>query len=182
MNHDIPLPVNSSVMNDWCSPFKTLSRRVSKFSKCMPPFLAQVVVVLGSGIKKPVKYICKANKAKAIENYACMTTKYLERFNRRESFFLDSLQIISKNVTDDQILPHFCCAVNTLLHDIYALERPRCKDSSINTNNFIGDMVSLAVSDVLDLMCGSFRSHKACQEKAPQALKFWQTKELIPLI
>lgn len=112
----------------------------------------------------------------AIENYACMTTKYLERFNRRESFFLDSLQIISKNVTDDQILPHFCCAVNTLLHDIYALERPRCKDSSINTNNFIGDMVSLAVSDVLDLMCGSFRSHKACQEKAPQALKFLADK------
>lgn len=45
-----------------CSPFKTLSRRVGKLGKCLPPFLATVVGVLGSGIKKPVKYICKANK------------------------------------------------------------------------------------------------------------------------
>lgn len=101
-----------------------------------------------------------------------MTPEYLARFNKREAFFLNSLALIHKKVTDNEILPHFCCSVSTLLHEIYQLKPPKCKDSSLNTSKYIGDMVSLAVSDVVDLMCGTLRSYSSCQEKAPKALKF----------
>ncbi|XP_074593528.1 uncharacterized protein LOC141849205 isoform X2 [Brevipalpus obovatus] len=171
MNLDMPLPRNVSSLEPWCSPFKTLSRRVSKLGKCLPPFLAQVVSVLGSGIKKPVKYICKTNQ-QSNASYACMTPEYLVKFNKKMAFFMGSLHTIHKNVSDNDILPHFCCTVSRLLYDIYHLPSPKCKDPTINASKYVGDMVSLAVSDVVDLMCGSYRSFKTCQEKASSALKF----------
>lgn len=101
-----------------------------------------------------------------------MTPEFLARFNKREAFFLNSLSLIHKKISDNDILPHFCCSVTTLLHDIYHLKPAKCKDPSLNVSKYIGDMVSLAVSDVVDLMCGTYRSYTVCQEKAPKILKY----------
>lgn len=64
----------------------------------------------------------------------------------------------------------FCCSFAVNLADVRKLQVPVCKNRSIDLRDFIHDQVSSVVSDILDLMCGSYKSVKNCETKAPKAM------------
>lgn len=64
----------------------------------------------------------------------------------------------------------FCCSFAVNLQGVRQLQVPVCKNGSIDLRDFIHNQVSSVVSDILDLMCGSFKTIQACEEKVPQSM------------
>lgn len=75
------------------------------------------------------------------------------------------------NSTTEGIVPTFCCAFEVNLRDLGAMKSPNCKGGSIDLRVFMTSQVSSVVGDILDLMCGPFKSVQQCENKAAKIMK-----------
>jgi hypothetical protein len=79
------------------------------------------------------------------------------------------------NVTDiDEVIPSICCGIYTLIGKVKSEMTKTCTRRRLglpDTPDFIVNLIEVSLGDMMDLMCGKFKTIKDCETHASTSMK-----------
>ncbi|KAI1299256.1 hypothetical protein HDE_03818 [Halotydeus destructor] len=165
------LPVTVGQVNsDYCNDLKDQMVKLSGARKCFKGFRKTVFDLVIRGVKNFIKGNCKTREARA------RVARHMQCFANGTTPNQD-LEVVLNTATGvfdhigaqngDQLIPALCCGTTALTKQFEVLTKGACdrQQVTLRETHFYEALVDICLGDLLDLICGPFKSQAHCAAK-----------------
>lgn len=156
-------------------------KTIGEYRPCLRAFPKQLFSMVLSNAKKNVKAVCGTtnNRNELINNMRCFTNETYPKFVQLGHDITSLVNYLS-NITDiDNMIPGLCCGYQLIVLNARKTLERLCSQQGVGSSGpdyFLG-LVQAAMSDAIDMMCGSYSNMETCEKKKPllvQEIKTFQ--------
>lgn len=198
MIHPSDVSVINSNVNKWM-------RCLAEYKPCLKAFERQIFSLIMNNSKKNTKAICSTKdkkegelqlcrravtglkgispppplliSAEYVKNISCFTKQTLAELRKVTFKITSAIEYVSGLDDLDEMIPGLCCGIHEVLKMGSDVVDKMCSNQTgQQTTQYFMGMLSSALSDSLDLVCGSYDSISTCQRKKPQVLESLRVK------
>jgi len=163
----------------YCDPFLSKSdggwvKIMSRYRRCKRSFQRTVYGILLKNFKEHGQRLCdrEEDRALATKHYKCLGPEAYKAFINVSNH----ITILVEHVTDrpniNEMIPALCCGAHISLDMIEKEIDKTCnRKTGLQTGKFIKEVVSYAITEILDFLCGQYNRRHVCFEKVPKIVQ-----------
>ena len=148
---------------------------IADYKPCLRAFPKQLFSIVLSNAKKNTKAVCTtANQRNELVNsLKCFTKDTYPELVQLGHHVTSLVEYLANMTNIDRMIPGMCCGYYILLADAKVKIDQLCSQQGVGQSGseyFLG-MIKSAVSDAVDMMCGSFSTIEQCTKKMPDLIQ-----------
>lgn len=150
---------------------KSHLKSMGDYRPCLRSFPKQLFSMVLSNAKKNVKSICATSNQRNefLNNMKCFTDETFPEFVQLGHDITSLVEYLSNMTNIDDMIPGLCCGYQMIMSNSRQVLEKLCNQQGVGEsgpNYFLG-LVQAAMSDAIDMMCGSYTTSEVCQKKKP---------------
>lgn len=167
------MPKNVSQMNGFCTTLTKSLRCIQNYAReCLSSFPRQVLLTVTRNGRKQYSQLCEndATKQEFIEKLACLEAENLEQLHQCMDGSIARFEYVANQVESDNRISAICCSYQIFRRDIQDTMEKTCSGPKVNqTAQYLHEIISTTTGELIELVCGSYKSFEDCKAKPKMA-------------
>lgn len=168
------MPKNVTQMNGFCVTLTKSLKCIQNYAReCLSAFPRQVLLTVTRNGRKQYNQLCANDETKRefIERLTCLAPENLEQLHLCMDGSIARFEYVANRVESDNRISAICCSYQIFQRDIQETVEKACGAfSNVNqTATYLHEIISTTTGELIDLVCGSYKSFEDCKAKPKMA-------------
>lgn len=168
------MPRNVSQMNGFCGTLTKSLKCIQNYAReCLSSFPRQVLLTVTRNGRKQYNQLCANDNTKQefMDNLSCLAPENLEQLHQCMDGSIARFEYVANRVEADNRISAICCSYQIFRRDIQeTVEKTCAKYPNVNqTANYLHEIISTTTGELIDLVCGSYKTFEECKSKPKMA-------------
>lgn len=168
------MPKNVSQMDGFCSTLTKSLKCIQNYAReCLSSFPRQVLLTVTRNGRKQYNQLCANNQTKQefMDKLTCLAPENLEQLHQCMDGSIARFEYVANRVEADNRISAICCSYQIFRRDIQETVEKSCTAyPNVNqTANYLHEIISTTTGELIDLVCGSYKSFEECKAKPKMA-------------
>lgn len=168
------MPRNVTKMNGFCSTLTKSLRCIQNYAReCLSSFPRQVLLTVTRNGRKQYNQLCANDQSKQefMDKLSCLAPENLEQLHQCMDGSIARFEYVANRVEADNRISAICCSYQIFRRDIQETVEKTCNAyANVNqTAHYLHEIISTTTGELIDLVCGSYKSFEECKAKPKMA-------------
>lgn len=168
------MPRNVSQMNGFCSTLTKSLKCIQNYAReCLSSFPRQVLLTVTRNGRKQYNQLCANDQTKQefMDKLACLAPENLEQLHQCMDGSIARFEYVANRVEADNRISAICCSYQIFRRDIQETVEKTCSSyPNVNqTAHYLHEIISTTTGELIDLVCGSYKTFEECKAKPKMA-------------
>lgn len=168
------MPRNISQMNGFCATLTKSLKCIQNYAReCLNSFPRQVLLTVTRNGRKQYNQLCANNQTKQefMDKLTCLAPENLEQLHQCMDGSIARFEYVANRVEADNRISAICCSYQIFRRDIQETVEKSCVAyPNVNqTAHYLHEIISTTTGELIDLVCGSYKSFEDCKAKPKMA-------------
>lgn len=168
------MPRNVSQMNGFCNTLTKSLKCIQNYAReCLSSFPRQVLLTVTRNGRKQYNQLCANDQTKQefMDNLACLAPENLEQLHQCMDGSIARFEYVANRVEADNRISAICCSYQIFRRDIQETVEKTCSSyPNVNqTAHYLHEIISTTTGELIDLVCGSYKTFEECKAKPKMA-------------
>lgn len=168
------MPRNVSQMNNFCGTLTKSLKCIQSYAReCLSSFPRQVLLTVTRNGRKQYNQLCAndANKQEFMDKLTCLAPENLEQLHQCMDGSIARFEYVANRVEADNRISAICCSYQIFKRDIQETVEKTCQAyQNVNqTAHYLHEIISTTTGELIDLVCGSYKTFEECKAKPKMA-------------
>lgn len=168
------MPKNVTQMNGFCGTLTKSLKCIQNYAReCLSSFPRQVLLTVTRNGRKQYNQLCANDQTKQefMDNLTCLAPENLEQLHQCMDGSIARFEYVANRVEADNRISAICCSYQIFRRDIQETVEKTCSAfPNVNqTAHYLHEIISTTTGELIDLVCGSYKSFEDCKAKPKMA-------------
>lgn len=168
------MPKNVSQMNNFCDTLTRSLKCIQNYAReCLSSFPRQVLLTVTRNGRKQYNQLCANDQTKQefMDKLTCLAPENLEQLHQCMDGSIARFEYVANRVEADNRISAICCSYQIFRRDIQDTVEKSCQAfPNVNqTAHYLHEIISTTTGELIDLVCGSYKTFEECKAKPKMA-------------
>lgn len=168
------MPKNVSQMSGFCGTLTKSLKCIQNYAReCLSSFPRQVLLTVTRNGRKQYNQLCANDNSKQefIDKLTCLAPENLEQLHQCMDGSIARFEYVANRVEADNRISAICCSYQIFKRDIQETVEKTCTSyPNVNqTAHYLHEIISTTTGELIDLVCGSYKTFEECKAKPKMA-------------
>lgn len=168
------MPKNISQMNGFCGTLTKSLKCIQNYAReCLSSFPRQVLLTVTRNGRKQYNQLCANDNSKQefMDKLTCLAPENLEQLHQCMDGSIARFEYVANRVETDNRISAICCSYQIFKRDIQETVEKTCSAyQNVNqTAHYLHEIISTTTGELIDLVCGSYKTFEECKAKPKMA-------------